>query len=143
LQIYSSFTPLPPANFRSADADIGFNRYSWDSSGTGAITFKWTNRPTIHGVGQLAGTQLAGVAISPVPVPFEGTLIISIYTWPGNTLVRTFRVAAGNSFFYNGLLLSSDLSSSIVPGLHFKATWQVSVGGITGPIYGPQIFTAR
>lgn len=141
-QLFSSFTPLPPANFRSADADSGFNRYTWDSGGTGAFTFKWTNRPTMRGVGQTAGTQLAGIALSPVPVPFEGVLVVQIYTWTGNVLVRTFNVAAGNSLFYNGLSLAADLGSSIVPGLQFKAKYQVNVNGIVGPQF-EQIFTAR
>lgn len=139
-QIYASFQPLPPSNFRSIDADTNHPRFSWDSAGN--CTFKWTNRPLLHGQGTTAGTQLAGVACSPVPVPFEGVLYIRIYTDSlMGTLKRTIKVAQGSKTVYNGLQLIADFGS-IVPGSTFYATYQVNVNGITGPTFG-QLFTAR
>lgn len=143
-QCYSSFQPLSPANFRSIDADSGFYAYSWAAGFN--LQFKWTNRPLIQGVGQSCGTQLAGVAISPIPIPFEGTLTIKI--WPdkpnadaGTGLKRTFVVAQGSKQFYTATQLTTDFGA-IVSGSTLYVTYQVNVNGVTGPLSG-QSFQAR
>lgn len=139
-QVFASFAPLPPANFRSADADLLYSRFTFQY--TADCVFKWTNRPLIHGIGTIAGTQLAGVVCSPVPVPFEGTLFIRIYTDSGlATLKRTITVAQGSKKIYNALQLFADFGF-IAPGSTFYVTYQVNVNGITGPAFG-QLFTAR
>lgn len=139
-RIFASFNPLPPANFRSADADLLYPRFTFNYASD--CVFKWTNRPLIHGIGTIAGTQLAGVACSPVPVPFEGTLFIRIYTDSLlGTLKRTIKVAQGSKKVYNALQLFADFGF-IAPGSTFYVTYQVNVNGITGPAFG-QLFTAR
>lgn len=139
-RVYSSFQPLSPANFRSLDADSGYYFYSWLAGA--ALTFKWTNRPLIQGVGQSCGTQLAGVAISRIPIPFEGILTIKI--WPdkpnadaGTGLKRTFTVAQGSKQIYTAAQITADFGAIVGGGLStMYVTYQVNVNGVTGTIFG-------
>lgn len=135
-----SFSPIPPANFRSIDGDTGNNRYSYASGAS--CTFKWSNRPLLVGAGNDAGRQLAGVAVSGSATPFEGVLIINI--WPtfndflhGTNLKRTFSVSSGITQAYTNGQMTTD--STITT---FYASYQVNYNGILGPVFGAT-FNAR
>lgn len=140
-QLYTSLSPLPPANFRSADADTNSARYSWAAGAN--LVFKWTNRPLIQGVGSSCGTQLAGIAISGTAIPFEGTLTIKIYDNSVNlNLKRTFTITTGVTQTYTNAQLVTDFGAVVAGFSSCYVTYQVDLNGILGSLFG-QTFSAR